>query len=197
MELSKASRRTQPLPQVVSTPVVYRFLVSCKLECSTVAPVQQTPADFDTAEAATAEHDTELANQCAAEAVPEPALTRAQAVQQAILQASDLNMSSKPLHLSAQDVDQSSAEDSDAETDDDLLAKLSQSMFAALRPNATSQGAGGSESGAAERDSLRTMQPDVMPANRQQATQGDLCYLDIAAAADADWHSCKWHPFLC
>ena len=169
--------------------------VGCKLECSTV---QQTPADHDFAEPATEENATEQAKQCAAEAVLEPVLTRAQAVQQAILQASDSNASGMPLHDPAQDVDQLSAEDSDSETNDDLLAKLSQSMFAALLPKATSQDAGNrpDESGTAEKDSLRAFQPDVVQANRQRATQGGLCYLDdlaaaAAAAAAAAWHSCK------
>ena len=174
MELWKASRRTPPLPQVGFGPVVFQFLVGRKPECSTVAAVQQTPADYDIAGAASAEDSTGLAKQCAAEAGLEPALTRAQAVQQAILQASDSNNSGMPLHVSTQD--QSSAEDSDAETNDDLLAKLSKSMFAALQPKATSQDAGGraNASSAAERDSLRASHPDVAQGNRRQAAQGGL-----------------------
>ena len=169
MEVLKVSRRTQPLPQVIPLPAL--AWVVCKLELSIVAAVQQTPADHDVAEAATGENGTQLAKHCAAEAVIEPVLTRAQAVQQAILLASDSNASGVPLHVPAEDVDQSSAEGSDS---DDLLAKLSQSMFAALRPKATSQDAGNraSEKGTAEKDSLRTFQPDVVQVNRQQATPG-------------------------
>lgn len=176
MELLKASRRTQPLPQVISLPVVRLFLVGCKLECSTVAAVQQTTADYHVAEAATEENGTELAKQCAAEAVSEPVLTRAQAVQQAILQASDSIAGGMPLHDAAQEVDQLSPEDSDSETNDELLATLSRSMFAALRPKATNQDAGNraNENGTAATDSLSAFQPDAVQANRQQTTQGGL-----------------------
>lgn len=119
--------------------------------------------------------------------------TRAQAVQQANLQASDSITSSIPLHVPAED-NQSIAEDSDSEDNDDLLAKLSQSMFAALRPKAGSKDAGyrAMESSKAERDSLRAFQPDVVERDRQQATQGSLhCWNSLLLLL------AELHPVLC
>lgn len=168
--------------------------------CSTVVHVQQLSANVDAAEALAGEHDIDLAEQGAAEAIPEPAQTRAQAVQQAILQASDSITSSIPLHVPAED-NQSSAEDSDSENNDDLLAKLSQSMFAALRPKAGSQDAGyrAMESSTAERDSLRAFQPDVVQPDCQQASHGSLHCLNDLLRLLAELHPvlCGFNPLEC
>lgn len=157
-------------------------------------------SNVDNAEALSEEHDIDLAKQGATEAISEPAQTRAQAVQQATLQASDSITGSIPLHVPTQD-DQSSAEDSDSETNDDLLAKLSQSMFAALRPKAGSMDAGyrAVESSTAETDSLRAFQPDVVQPDRQQATQGSLHCLNDPLLLLAELHPdlCGFNPSEC
>lgn len=116
------------------------------------------------------------------------------------MQASESITGSIPLHVPTED-DQSSAEDSESETNDDLLAKLSQSMFAALRPKAGSMDAGyrAVESSTAERDSLRAFQPDVVQPDRQPATQGSLHCLNDPLLLLAELHPdlCGFNPSEC
>lgn len=125
----------------------------------------------------------ELAEQ-SVEAVPAPAVCRAQAVQQAILQASDSDTSSTSGN-SADTADRSDTDASDSETSDHRLAKLSQNMFNALRSESGRQSAAerATDSGTAERNSLRASQPDVLQAGRLQTTQGSLHWLT--------------HPYCC
>ncbi|DBB11920.1 TPA: hypothetical protein ACH3X3_006060 [Trebouxia sp. C0006] len=114
--------------------------------------------------------------------VPEPvtktaAVSRAQAVQDAILQASDASSSD-----SAAD---SNASDSEAESDVDILAQLSESMWASLRPDAPTD-ARASEPAkvqydAAQSDSLRKAQPKGLQA----------AHRDTEADDEAELH---WQP---
>lgn len=119
-----------------------------------------------------------------AEAVPAPAVCRAQAVQQAILQASDSNTSSPPPN-SAGMAESSDADASDSETSDDHMAKLGHSM---LRSEANSKDADyrAPENGIAERNSMRASQPDVLQTAPQRATHGRPCCLRFCAAGAAD-----------
>ena len=100
------------------------------------------------------------AGELASVPVPLPAPTsRAQAVQDAILQASDASADSQPSspHISADD-----SCNSDAESHDDILAQLSENMWAALRPESYA---------AAQADSLRKTQPQGLQAEEEA---GDL-----------------------
>ncbi|KAL3159272.1 hypothetical protein ABBQ32_011235 [Trebouxia sp. C0010 RCD-2024] len=113
----------------------------------------------------------ELAEQ-SAEAVPAPAVCRAQAVQQAILQASASDTSSTSCN-SADIADSSDTDASDSETSDDSLAKLSQEMVTALQSESGSQSAAhrATQTGTAERNGLRASQPDVLQTGHHPATQ--------------------------
>ena len=119
-------------------------------------------------------------------AMPEP-VSRAQAVQQAILQAAEPSTNTQPGVLT--DAEQASEAGSESESEDDLLAQLSHSMFAALRPDATGTGASAvvatqsSKSEVAERDSLSAHQPQTLhPGN---PTVGICLHAAAAAAATA------------
>ncbi len=108
-------------------------------------------------------------------AVPElttnpAAVSRAQAVQDAILQASDASSSD-----SAAD---SNASDSEAESDVDILAQLSESMWASLRPDAPTHARAPEPAKAqhiaAQSDSLRRAQPKGLQAADRDTEVGKL-----------------------
>ena len=107
--------------------------------------------------------------------VPEPvtktaAVSRAQAVQDAILQASDASSSD-----SAAD---SNASDSEAESDVDILAQLSESMWASLIPDAPTDACAPepakAQHDAAQSDSLRKAQPKGLQAANRDTEVGKL-----------------------
>ena len=107
--------------------------------------------------------------------VPEPvtktaAASRAQAVQDAILQASDATSSDS-------DADQN-ASDSEAESNDEILAQLSESMWASLRPDAHTAASAlepaKAQRDAAQSDSLRKAQPKGLQADHQDTEVGKL-----------------------
>lgn len=127
------------------------------------------------------------AQQPAAAAFPTPAVTRAQAVQEAIIHATDLKEGSK-----AADLDETSADESDSDGDDGLLAQLSQSMFAALRPQAETESAPAeaakrraSSESTAEADRLTASQPQTLQTSRDSLTAGTSVTPVIAASVAA------------
>ncbi len=109
------------------------------------------------------------------------AVSRAQAVQNAILYASDATDSSQAgaSHTSAA---HSSADNSNAESTDDILAQLSENMWAALRPDgqtgAATQGAAQSQRSAhhsaLHQDNLGRLLPGTVQAASQHPDAGSL-----------------------
>ena len=146
-----------------------------ELERSTRATAQLASERATEAAAQPAKLATVSRGATAQKSVPElvtkPApSSRAQAVQDAILQASD---------ASSRDSDaDSNASGSEAESDVDILAQLSESMWASLRQDAHTDACAPepakAQGDAAQSDSLRKTQPKGLQAVNQDAEVGKL-----------------------
>ena len=191
-ELWRVFRKTQlPLQVICSFPprpslLSNRCVCQLNLEAAEVRPssAHGIAAQAEIGEHARASEDS--AQQPAAAALPNPTVTRAQAVQEAILQA-DSNEGSKTA-----DIDETNADEPESDSDEDLLAQLSQSMFAALRPQANIKDAPAeaarhraSQNDTAEGDSMRASQPQSLQTNRESPMTGMSARADIAVAAAA------------
>jgi hypothetical protein len=145
--------------------------------CSSCVVAEAKPALERATQAAAqpAELATISRGATAEETVPEPVtkpapVSRAQAVQDAILQASDAG--------SRDSAADSNASDSEAESNVDILAQLSESMWASLRPDAHTDACipepTKAQRDAAQSDSLRKAQPKGLQAVNKDTEVGKL-----------------------
>ena len=127
---------------------------------------------------------------------PVPEISRAQAVQNAILQASDTSEGNHPSisHISAAE---SSADDTDDdESNDDILAQLSENMWAALRPGTQTMRTDTAQRSslqhdAAHSDGMQRVQPHNLQAGGQTAHAGSSLRLACLRHVSEQLFVCK------